>query len=100
MKLLITGICGFVGQTLARSLLANVAGLQITVLDNLIRPGSEQNRRQLRKLGVTFVHADVRSASDIDALPAADWVIDAAADACVLPGIRHSAASRQAPEHN
>ena len=100
LKLLITGVCGFVGQTLARSLLAHLPGLEITGIDNLIRPGSEQNRRALDKLGVKFIYADVRSVSDLDALPASDWVIDAAANASVLAGLGHPAASRQLVEHN
>ena len=100
MKLLITGICGFVGQTLARALLEASEGLQIFGLDNLIRPGSELNRRRLANLGVDVIHADVRCTSDIDALPAADWVLDAAANASVLAGLGEPGASRQLVEHN
>jgi len=100
MKVLLTGICGFVGQTLARSLLEQREGLDLLGLDNLIRPGSEQNRQALAGLGVKFFHADVRSSSDIDALPAVDWVIDAAANASVLAGLDQPGASRQLVEHN
>jgi CDP-paratose 2-epimerase len=28
-------------------------------------------------LGVTFVHGDIRAASDFEGLPRVDWVIDA-----------------------
>jgi CDP-paratose 2-epimerase len=100
MKLLITGICGFVGQTLARTLLEHVPRLELTGLDNLIRPGSELNRRQLDPLGVKFFHGDVRNASDLEALPPCDWVVDAAANSSVLAGLEHPAASRQLVEHN
>ncbi|HTL56963.1 MAG TPA: NAD-dependent epimerase/dehydratase family protein [Candidatus Limnocylindrales bacterium] len=100
MKILITGICGFVGQTLARALLEHIGGLELLGIDNLIRPGSEQNRRQLDPLGVKFFHTDIRSASDIDSLPAVDWVIDAAANASVLAGLEGSSAPRQLLEHN
>lgn len=100
MKILITGICGFVGQTLARAFLQQAEGLEILGLDNLIRPGSEQNRRALAGLGVTFFHADARCASDIEALPAVDWVLDAAANASVLAGLAEPGASRQLLEHN
>ena len=41
-RILITGICGFVGSTLARGLLA--AGHEVMGFDNFIRPGSETNR--------------------------------------------------------
>jgi CDP-paratose 2-epimerase len=100
MKILITGICGFGGQTIAHSLLEQISGLEIVGVDNLIRPGSEQNRRKLVGLGVKFFHADVRNTSDIDGLPAADWVIDAAANASVLAGVDGAAATRQLIEHN
>jgi len=100
MKLLITGICGFVGHTLAKALREHLDGLEIIGLDNLIRPGSELNRHRLGSLGVQFVHGDVRNASDIESLPQADWVIDAAANASVLAGLGSPAASRQLVEHN
>ena len=100
MKLLITGICGFVGQSLARALREHIDGLELVGLDNLIRPGSELNRPTLGSLGVQFFHSDIRSASDIDALPPVDWVLDAAANASVLAGLGHPGASRQLVEHN
>jgi CDP-paratose 2-epimerase len=100
MKILITGICGFVGQTLAHALLEHVSGVEIIGLDNLIRPGSELNRRKLDRLGVKFVHADIRNQADIDSLPGTEWVIDAAANASVLAGLESPAATRQLIEHN
>jgi CDP-paratose 2-epimerase len=63
------------------------AGHHVVGIDNFIRPGSESNRAELKRLGVSFVHADLRAASDIDALPAADWVIDAAVNPSVLAGV-------------
>ncbi|MGC4053996.1 MAG: NAD-dependent epimerase/dehydratase family protein [Paludibaculum sp.] len=100
MKILITGICGFVGSTLARTLLARAEGLQILGIDNLMRTGSETNRQALKSLGVEFVHGDIRSASDLAGLPAADWVIDAAANPSVLAGVAGGGSSRQLFEHN
>ncbi len=100
MKLLITGICGFGGSTLARALRESAPALQITGVDNFIRPGSELNRRELTKLGVKIIHADVRSATDFDTLPAADYVIDAAANPSVLAGVDGKTSSRQLLEHN
>ena len=100
MKILITGICGFVGSALAECLIERHAGISVSGIDNLMRPGSETNRTRLRKLGVAFVHGDIRAASDFECLPAADWVIDAAANPSVLAGVRGSSSSRQLFEHN
>ena len=100
MKLLVTGICGFVGSTLARALLEATAGLQVVGVDNFIRPGSELNRRELAALGIKIIHADVRSATDFETLPAADFVIDAAANPSVLAGVDGKTSSRQLLEHN
>lgn len=100
MKILITGICGFVGGAVAEWALRRRAGLCITGIDNLMRPGSEGNRLRLRKLGITVIHGDIRCASDIAALPPADWVIDAAANPSVLAGVRGTFSSRQLFEHN
>jgi CDP-paratose 2-epimerase len=100
MKLLITGICGFVGSTLTRALLESTPDLQIVGVDNFIRPGSELNRRELAALGVKISHADVRSATDFETLPAADFVIDAAANPSVLAGVDGKTSSRQLLEHN
>src|SRR5690348_12653974 len=100
MRLLITGACGFAGSALAAALVARLEGLTITGIDNLMRPGSETNRARVQKLGVDFVHGDLRCASDVDALPDADWVIDAAANASVLAGVASGGTSRQLLEHN
>jgi CDP-paratose 2-epimerase len=100
MKILITGICGFAGSAIAESLLERLAGLSIVGIDNLMRPGSEGNRPRLRKLGIAVTHGDIRSASDVAALPAADWIVDAAANPSVLAGVRGSFSSRQLFEHN
>ena len=100
MKILISGVCGFVGSTVARALVESGQDRQVFGFDNFIRPGSEANREALRKLGVRLFHADVRAASDIDALPDADWIIDAAANASVLAGVDGRTSSRQLVEHN
>ena len=98
MKILITGICGFVGSTLARELLA--AGHTVTGFDNFIRPGSETNREPLTRLGAQVITADLRDARAMDALPAADFVIDAAANPSVLAGIDGKTSSRELVDHN
>jgi CDP-paratose 2-epimerase len=100
MRVLITGICGFAGSSLAEALLARFEGASVAGIDNLMRPGAETNRNRLRKLGVEFVHGDIRQASDFETLRAADWVIDAAANPSVLAGVQSGSSSRQVFEHN
>jgi CDP-paratose 2-epimerase len=100
VKILITGICGFVGSRLAECLLERRSGVAICGIDNLMRPGSETNRSKLQKLGIKFVHGDIRLASDFQSLPRADWVIDAAAAPSVLAGRQGDITSRQLFEHN
>lgn len=100
MRILITGICGFVGSTLAKALIDTGSGHQLFGLDNFIRPGSESNRAELKRLGVRIYHGDIRNASDLETLPPVDWVIDAAANPSVLAGIDGKTSSRQLIEHN
>ena len=45
-------------------------------------------------------HGDLRAASDLETLPAVDWVIDAAANPSVLAGVDGKTSSRQLVEHN
>lgn len=100
MKVLITGVCGFVGSTLAREWLQAEPGITIFGLDNLIRTGSEANRSVLHKLGIRLFHSDIRCASDFEALPPVDWVVDAAANPNVMAGVDGQTSSRQLIEHN
>jgi len=100
MKVLISGVCGFVGSHLARYLLESREGIQIVGLDSLARSGSETNRVALRSLGVQLFHGDVRMASDLEILPEVDWVVDAAAQPTVLAGRDGKTSSRQLLEHN
>jgi CDP-paratose 2-epimerase len=98
MRILITGICGFVGSTVAKALVA--AGHQVTGFDNFIRPGSETNRAPLEKLGIKVLTADLRDAAAMMALPASDFVVDAAANPSVLAGIDGKTSSRELVDHN
>lgn len=99
-RILITGICGFAGSALAECLLERVPGLQLAGMDNLMRPGAETNRARMEKLGIEFIHGDLRNASDVAAWPACDWVIDAAANPSVLAGLGGQGSSRRLFEHN
>src|SRR5579863_3936831 len=100
MRILITGICGFVGSSLARELPVHIEGIEIVGLDNLSRAGSEHNRAALRTRKIRVLHGDVRNPSDLEGLPRVDWVIDSAANPSVLAGLTNETSSRQLVEHN
>jgi CDP-paratose 2-epimerase len=100
VKILITGACGFVGGSLIQAVKQAGLDWSLTGLDNLTRPGSEGNRAELRRLGVKLHHGDLRSQSDVDALPDVDWIVDCAANPSVLAGADGQTSSRQLMEHN
>ena len=100
MKLLITGICGFAGSSIAKTLLQSHSNLEIVGFDNFSRKGSELNISELKSLRIDLIRGDIRTQSDIDALPKVDWVIDCAANPSVLAGIDGQSSSRQLMEHN
>ena len=100
MRIFIAGICGFVGASLARWFQAAAEGANISGVDNLSRPGGELNRGLLAAQGIQIRHGDVRMASDLEGLPPADWIIDAAANPSVLAGVDGKSSSRQLIEHN
>lgn len=100
MRILLSGACGFVGSALARAFARRGAGHELCGLDNFSRPGSESNRTELARLGVRLFHGDLRIASDLESLPACDWVIDAAANPSVLAGVDGRTSSRQLVELN
>ena len=100
MRVLITGICGFVGSTLARGLREGWPDWEIVGLDNFVRAGSELNRRALREQRIKLCHGDVRNPSDLETLPRCDWIVEAAANPSVLAGVDGKTSSRQLIEHN
>ena len=63
MKILITGICGFTGSTLARELAKE--GNEVCGLDNFLREGSRGNVEPLRKLGIRVEEGDIRNEADL-----------------------------------
>jgi CDP-paratose 2-epimerase len=100
MRILITGICGFVGSTLAKALQDYSAEYELFGIDNFSRAGSWINKPLLENRGIRLFYGDIRVASDVDGLPAVDWVIDAAANPSVLAGVDGRTSSRQLVEHN
>jgi len=100
MKILISGVCGFVGSAVARALLEKTESVELFGFDNFIRPGSETNRAGLAHLGVKVMHGDIRNSTDLDSMPDVEWVIDAAANPSVLAGVDGLISSRQVLDHN
>lgn len=100
MRVLITGICGFAGSLLAKELLQAREGLRIHGVDNLSRPGSETNLEPLRALGCGITVADLRDPAVLEGLPAADWLIDAAAEPSVLAGVSGNSSASELLQTN
>lgn len=76
-KILIIGGAGFVGSNLAIHLTS--IGNKVTVVDNLVRRGSECNLLQFKKLGIEFIHCDIRNKEDFKSLGEYDVVLNCAA---------------------
>jgi len=100
MRILITGICGFVGSRLAVAIRERLPQTEVFGIDNLLRPGSEGNRADLASKNIKFFHGDLRMRSDVELIPDCDWVIDAAANPSVLAGVDGRSSPRQLGEHN
>lgn len=100
MKILITGICGFAGSTLARELRGQREGVQVVGIDNLSRRGSEENFDSLLAEGIDVRRGDVRKAEDLKQFGTVDWLIDAAANPSVLAGVDGKTAPAELLDHN
>ena len=68
-RILVTGICSVVGTILARGLREGWPDWEVVGLDNLVRAGSEMNRRTLRELGIKLCRGDGHRRSDLETLP-------------------------------
>lgn len=88
--ILITGGAGFVGSNLALHLKRTRPQARVLAFDNLKRRGSELNLPRLKAAGVEFVHGDVRSPGDLEAVDHADLLLECSAEPSVLAGIDSS----------
>ena len=85
MHLLVTGGCGFIGSHVALHL--REKGHKVSVMDNLVRRGSEKNITVLERQGVSFFHGDVRNPEDLGNLPGGiELICDASAQPSVVTG--------------
>ena len=85
MRILITGGSGFVGAQLAFYFAARRH--HVTVMDNLVRRGSEFNLPLFRHHSVAFEHGDVRNREDFVNLEGSfDVLIDASAQPSLVYG--------------
>ncbi len=98
MKILVTGICGFAGTSISKSLLQSHSNLQIVGLDNFSRKGSELSISELTNLRIELIRGDIRSQSDIDYLPKVDWVIDCAANPSTLGALLGTYIGEEIPD--
>jgi CDP-paratose 2-epimerase len=86
-EVLITGGAGFVGSNLGIALAERHPEWSVTALDNLYRRGSELNLERLAGAGVRFHEGDVRSQSDLAAVPAPDLLVECSAEPSVMSGV-------------
>ncbi len=86
-KILITGGAGFVGSTLCIKLKEKYPSYTIVAFDNLKRRGSELNLIDFQKLGIEFIHGDIRNNEDILAVGTFDVLIEASAEPSVTAGL-------------
>lgn len=85
MHILVTGGCGFVGSHVAIHL--RETGHKVSVMDNLVRRGSERNIAVLDRLGISFFHGDVRNPEDLANLPSGiELICDTSAQPSVVTG--------------
>jgi CDP-paratose 2-epimerase len=100
MRLLITGVCGFVGSCVAKTLRAWHPDWTVCGLDNFSRPGSRRNQPTLEKQGIQVFEADLRNRDFSSHIPKCDWVIDCAANPSVLAGLSSTSPSLEVMDHN
>lgn len=117
MHVLITGGCGFVGSCLAKFFLSQNKdrtsslgksktsnSYRVTLVDNLMRSGSQTNQAPLGSLGAEVLVGDLRDRAWVETLPKCDWVIDCAANPSVLAGLEdlspNQSSSQLLVDHN
>ncbi|TBR17604.1 NAD-dependent epimerase/dehydratase family protein [bacterium] len=85
-NVLITGGAGFIGSNLAVSFKRKYPKLNVIVLDNLKRRGSEMNLPRFKPEGINFIHGDIRCQEDLTFANKIDLLIECSAEPSVLAG--------------
>ncbi len=88
-NILVTGGAGFVGSHICLKLKEYDPTLNVTVLDNLYRKGSELNVPRLKKRGITFIKGDIRNKKDLE-IKNVDLLIECSAEPSVMAGVTSS----------
>lgn len=86
-KILITGGAGFVGSNLATKFKEKYPEIEIFVLDNLKRRGSELNLPRFKEARINFIHGDIRNREDFEEIGEIDLLIECSAEPSVLAGL-------------
>ena len=84
MRILITGGAGFVGSSLSIKLKHKYPAYSITAFDNLKRRGSELSLQDFQRVGINFIHGDIRNAEDLASVGEFDVLIEASAEPSVM----------------
>ncbi|MDZ4799319.1 MAG: NAD-dependent epimerase/dehydratase family protein [Bryobacteraceae bacterium] len=86
-RILVTGGAGFAGSALCVRLKQEFPDVSVTALDNLKRRGSERNVELLKRHGIEFVHGDIRSRGDLEAVTSRpDLLIECSAEPSAQAG--------------
>ena len=83
MKILITGGCGFVGSNLAVYLKEKFKKAKIYTLDSLIRKGSRQNQKRLKRLKIQNFNIDISKNNRLKKIKKFDLIIDCCAEPAI-----------------
>lgn len=85
-SILITGGAGFIGSNLAVYFKRRYPLLKVSVLDNLIRRGSEFNLPRLKENGIKFIRGDIRYPKGLELKFDIDLILECAAEPSAMAG--------------